>query len=87
MKRIDERTIEVTPQEDVACDYFDELLDKGHGVPDAAKLALNRYFAPPGLGDQEFADGLSDGTVQRWGKRWRIKPAARGLVTKPVTDA
>lgn len=35
MIRIDPHTVELTPVEFAASDYFDELLDRGYGIHDA----------------------------------------------------
>jgi hypothetical protein len=77
MKRITDRTVVLTDREIAAHEQFEELLSRGIGLPLAAKLTLNRYFSPPALEDQPFADWLSDGTVQRWGGRWRVMPQWR----------
>jgi hypothetical protein len=80
MNRIDDRTVELTDdREERATNKFNELLDRGVGIPKAAKLALNRNdtMLPPSFGDAAFVAWLSDDTVERWGSRYRIKPSAR----------
>jgi hypothetical protein len=75
------REYELTEEEEFAKDWFDRTLDQNHGVPFASKIALNRTLAQfkltPTQLDPEFVDHLSDGTAERWGKRFRTKPGSR----------
>jgi hypothetical protein len=80
MRRIDERTVELTDErEERAKEQFDKLLDRGFGIADSAKLALNRNdtMLPISFGDSDFVEWLSEGTIERYGRRYRIKMSAR----------
>lgn len=50
MQRIDDRTVELTDEEMEASEAFDELLDRGLGIVDAANRVAKDY---PDL-DPEF---------------------------------
>ena len=74
MQRIDERTVELTAREQQVKERFDELLDRGMGIPKAAALALNQGVQSAGLfPSREFVDYLSEGTCKRWGGRILVK--------------
>jgi hypothetical protein len=86
MRRIDERTVELTDErEERAKQQFEGMLDRGFGIAEAAKLAVNRgdTMLPASILDDEFVTWLSEGTVTRWGSRYRIRMSARGL--RPLT--
>lgn len=74
MNRIDERTVELTDVEVATQATFDAHLDKGHGIPFAASLALKEMIAKGEFPSDAFIAWLSDDTVQRWGRSVRIKP-------------
>lgn len=72
--------------EDAVTDRFNLWLDKGFNIPWSAKLALNWAINPmqrgpvAGITDPtQFSDAfvawLSEGTVERFGSRFRIKPS------------
>lgn len=75
MERIDDRTVEFTTAEAECKEWFESYLDLGHGIPFAAKLALQRMkrkaLAPP---TDEFIKYLSDDTIYRWGSGYRYRP-------------
>lgn len=87
MKRINDRTVELEPDEMKAWEYNQHYLDKGHDVPLSAKLALNRRLGDLGREasyiDDEFINYLSDGTCERWGRRVRVKKEWRESLTSP----
>lgn len=43
MRRIDDRTVELTDREMAASITFEELLDQGHSIGDALPLLTSRY--------------------------------------------
>ena len=58
MKRIDERTVELTDREHDAEEYFEDLLDEGYGIHDAANVTkMHGGFAD--LSD-DFYEWLTD---------------------------
>lgn len=59
MKRIDERTIEMTDKEMEVWEVFNQILDEGHGIADAAKYAVSAMPKP----SPAFVEYLSDGTL------------------------
>lgn len=56
MKRIDDRTVELTPLEEEAATAFEQLLDDGYST-DAAAVRIGRQF--PMMLTQEFLDYLA----------------------------
>jgi len=75
MQRIDDRTVELTDDEERAHDQFDRLLDRGLGIPAAAEGALNHYIAQTAsMPSDEFIAYLSDDTCERSGNSVRIRP-------------
>jgi hypothetical protein len=77
MKRLDDRTVELTEPEVVASDRFNEYLDEGYGIPEAANLALNEMQVTTDHPSAEFIEYLSDGTCQRYFENVVIKPEWR----------
>jgi hypothetical protein len=77
MKIIDERTVELTVEEEMVYQQFDAYLDRGLSIPHAAVLALNMHYAVESgqyaRGSGAFASWLSESTVERWGSRYRSR--------------
>lgn len=82
MKQISERTVELNDAELKAQEEFERFLDNGHGIPMAAKLALNRV---PDSITVSFAFGkwLSEDTCYRLGSRAMIRPEWRRAQDNP----
>jgi len=73
MKVINERTVELTDEELVAKERFDEHIAKQRPISLSAKLALSTARIECGCQfSDEFITWLSDGTVIRWGMSYRI---------------
>jgi hypothetical protein len=75
MKRIDDRTVELTAAEDEARDMFIEWQAAGWTTPEAAVKALRRMRVTERT--DAFIDWLSEGTCRRWGQRVLIRPEVR----------
>lgn len=71
MKRIDERTVELTDEEMEVRTHFDDLCAVGFSVEVAARVALIRH---PSM-ERDFIEYLSDGTLT----------LTHGVVTTTVT--
>lgn len=63
MKRIDERTVELTDAERHLTNRYEDYLSAGLNIPDAAHEALDNYGFGPTI-SPEFVDYLSDGTLK-----------------------
>ena len=81
MQRIDARTVSLTVEELATADDFDRMLNKGHGIPFAAKVALNghcgRNRIPASSVDDAFVAWLSERTVEvdpRVPGKFRVRP-------------
>jgi len=77
MRRIDDRTVELTEPEMACRDRFGELESRGLSLPLAAQMALNEMRMGLTFPSDEFIDYLSDGTCRRWGRRVQMKPEWR----------
>ena len=86
MKRIDDRTVELTDREIEAKDTFEHHLSAGHSIPDAARLALihHRITHPR---DDEFIDYLSEGRCIRSRRTIKVKPQYRETNTVALLTA
>lgn len=73
MKRIDNRTVELTDREMRVKETFENYQRDGHGIAAAARMALNRHS----MRDREFVEYLSDGTCERHAGKVRIKAEFR----------
>jgi hypothetical protein len=56
MKRIDERTVELTKREQYLSDRFDEELDKGYGIYDAVDRVKETADAVESIGGMGHTD-------------------------------
>jgi hypothetical protein len=73
MKRIDNKTVDLTVRETLVKDTFEGYLIEGHSIPVAARMALNHY----NMRDREFVEYLSEGTCERHCGKVRVKPEFR----------
>lgn len=46
MIRVDDRTVELTPDEQIIADEHDELLDDGFSIPEAVNLITGKHLPP-----------------------------------------
>jgi hypothetical protein len=76
MKRINERTVELTDRELEAVAAFEQHLWSGHTIADAARMALihHRLVHPR---DDDFIDYLSEGRCFRSRNVIKVKPEHR----------
>jgi len=75
VKRLDARTVEFTAAEAAVYRYFDGVLDEGHGIEAAARLAL--AHADMDHLDPRFVEYMSDGTLTVNGRN--VALTAKGL--------
>lgn len=59
MQRIDDRTVELTDDEQVAEDLFEDFLDRGMGCPEAASATAVVFRARGVELDEEFVNYLA----------------------------
>ena len=65
MKRLDDRTVELTPNEEWTKQWFEDLLDIGYGIQEAAERALLHFwYAYPGAEEDTEADPYSGAFFQ-----------------------
>jgi hypothetical protein len=86
MKRINDRTVELTDKEQAAEQSFHHHLRSGHTIADAARIALihHRLNHPR---DDEFIDWLSEGRVERRRNTIKVKPEYRETTTAAMLSA
>lgn len=86
MKRVNDRTVELTDKEQQAEQTFHLHLSAGHTIADAARLALihHRLNHPR---DDQFIDWLSEGRVERRRNVIKVKPEYRESTTAAMLSA